>query len=103
RHGHLGGALEGDGADDLAFAAEVAVEDGLAVLDALGELAGGDRVPALLLGEFAGGGDDEALALRTFALFAFLDRHASILASLDNRAAVVLALPQQLAALETGR
>jgi hypothetical protein len=50
----------------------VAVEDGLAVFDAFGEPAGGDRVPALLLGEFACRGHDEALALRPFALLAFL-------------------------------
>ncbi|MFF1402517.1 anthrone oxygenase family protein [Streptomyces sp. NPDC058294] len=34
RCGQLGGAFQGDGADDLALAAEVAVEDGLAVFDA---------------------------------------------------------------------
>lgn len=103
RGGHLGGALQGDGADDLALAAEVAVEDGLAVLDALGEPAGGDRVPALPLGEFAGRRHDEALANRPFALLAFLYRHESILAPLDNQAAAALASPHHLAALDPRR
>jgi hypothetical protein len=102
RGGHLGGAIEGDGADDLAFAAEVAVENGLAVFDALGELAGGDGVPALLLGEFAGRRHDEAFTLRPLALLALLYRHDSILASLDKRATVALALPHQLATLDPG-
>ncbi len=100
RSGHLGSAFEGDGADDLALAAEVTVENGLAVFDALGEPAGGDRVPTLLLGEFAGCSHDEALALHPFALLAFLYRHGSTLAPLDKRAAAGLALPRQLATLD---
>jgi hypothetical protein len=81
----------------------VAVEDGLAVFDALGEPAGGDRVPALLLGEFAGCRHDEALALRPFAFLAFLYRHHSLLAPLDKRAAAALASPHHLVALDFKR
>src|SRR5690606_24976935 len=86
---------------DLPLAAEVAVEDGLAVFDALGEPAGGDRVPALLLGEFAGGRHDEALTLRPFALLAFLDRHGGMLALLDMRAGAGLALHCHVATLDS--
>lgn len=103
RSRQFGGSLESDSADDLAFAAEVAVENGLAVLDAFGEPAGGDRVPALLFGEFTGRRDDEAFAFRLFALFACVYRHEASLALLDNRAAVVLASPHQLATLDFGK
>src|SRR3546814_16379045 len=59
-----------DGADDFSFAAVVAVEDGLAVFDALGQAAGGDCVPALLLRQFAGRRHDEKFAVRPLPLLA---------------------------------
>src|SRR3546814_17023411 len=92
-----------DGADDFSFAAVVAVEDGLAVFDALGQAAGGDCVPALLLRQFAGRRHDETFAVRPLPLLAVLYRHAQTLAALDRRAGGVLASPQCLAALEIGR
>src|SRR5690606_28715427 len=43
--GEFGDAVEGDRGDDGAFTGEVAVEDGLAVFDAVREFAHGDGVP----------------------------------------------------------
>jgi hypothetical protein len=62
----------------------VAVEHRLAVLDQLGQAAGGHRVPPLGLGEVPGGGDDQLLALRAFPFTAFLDGHDFMLAALAN-------------------
>jgi hypothetical protein len=63
----LGEALEGRGRHDRLLAAEVAVEDRLAVLDRRRQPARGHRVPALGLRELPGRGDDQPLALGAFA------------------------------------
>jgi hypothetical protein len=52
----------------------VAVEHGLAVLDAFGEAAGGDGRPAVGFGQLAGGVDDELVTQGAFAIAAPLDR-----------------------------
>ena len=73
--GEFGEALDRDGSHDGVLVLEVAVEDGLAVLDAFREPPGGDGIPALGLGELAGRGDDPVVALGSFALAAVGDGH----------------------------
>src|SRR5690606_13067349 len=75
-------SLRRDRRHDRGLAAEVAVEDGLAVLDLGGEAAGRDGFPAFGLRELAGRANDQLLALRAFALATVSWRHAVTLAPL---------------------
>ena len=68
--GQLGETLQGDRPHNVRSAVEVAVEDGLAVLDALGQASHRHGVPAPGFGQLTGGRHDELLAAGTFAVSA---------------------------------
>ena len=61
--GQFAEPLEGHCAHDGVLPLEVAVEDRLAVFDAIGQSAGGDRLPAFGLSQLPGGVDDDLAPL----------------------------------------
>ena len=67
---------EGHRAYDGVFPLEVAVEDRLAVFDAIGQSAGSHGLPAFGLGQLASGADDDLAPLGSLALSALLSGHA---------------------------
>jgi hypothetical protein len=72
--------LNGDSGDDVFHAGEVFVEHGLAVFDLGGQPAGGDGVPAFVLGKPARGGGDQFTAGGALTRAAVFDGHSVILA-----------------------
>ena len=89
RVGEFAESLDGDRGDDVFHAGEVLVEHRLAVFDLGGQPAGGDGVPALLLGQRASGGGDQLAAGGALARAAIFDGHAVMLAPIQKIAALL--------------
>jgi hypothetical protein len=64
----------------------MAVQDRLAVFDAIGQPASGHRLPAFSLSQFPGGTDDDLASLGSLACAALLFRHMLSLSLLEELA-----------------